>query len=123
MVKEMFYKIEFVIDNYYWGDGVIELRDNEFEGYIASDYISGVYQDGALALTLIEYDYFEDAAYISNFYGVVSDFELPGTFYVVCSGDDDFDDAYAKLEFCQKVSISKKYFENTLNDILKSFYL
>ena len=116
-MKEMYFEFEFKIEDFYWGNGFLKLRNDEFEGYIAYDFISGIYQNGTFTVNLLEYDFLEQIPYLSSFFGIVSNFELPDIFYLTSE-----ENIYAKLEVTKVADVNIISFEKELNKI-KNLYV
>ena len=112
MANDLFFKIEFRIKNFYYGDGVVRFHNNEFEGYIALDYICGIHVNSSLYVTLLERIIETPENCRTNFVAQLENFELPNSF-LIYNDEENFE---ALINFKEKVYISNENFEARLNE-------
>lgn len=113
MAKVLFFKIEFRIEDFYYGDGVVRFHNNEFEGYIALDYICGIHANSSLYITLLERIIETPENCRTNFVAQLEDFELPNSFVLY----NDEENLEAIINFKEKVQISNEKFEARLDEV------
>lgn len=102
-MKKMYFEVELRIEDYSFGDGIIVVEDDVFEGYIALDYITGSYKEGILSLEILNFEPMFPDIYM-EYQTNLTEFELPNDFYL--SSNDEEEWVYFKIK--NKVTDVKK---------------
>ncbi len=123
----MLYEIKARIKNEYLSNGIIDIKDDTFEGYLTDDYIVGEYKNGKIRVTLFikelningifqESDIFERE--VLNFESLKVDFELPKKYTLYCIDEGKM----LEIDFIQKKNdMKKEEFQRELNKISSFF--
>lgn len=113
-MKKMYFEVELRIEDYYFGDGIIVVENDIFEGYIALDYITGSYQEGMLSLEVLNFEPMFPDKYM-EYQTDLTEFELPNDFYL--SSEDEGEWVYFKIKNKVKDVKRQKRFNEFLSEI------
>lgn len=113
-MKKMYFEVELRIEDYYFGDVIIVVENDIFEGYIALDYITGSYQEGMLSLEVLNFEPMFPDKYM-EYQTDLTEFELPNDFYL--SSEDEGEWVYFKIKNKVKDVKRQKRFNEFLNEI------
>lgn len=119
MEKKMYFKINLRIASneglFYVSDGKISISQikREFQGYVAFDYITGIYKKEILQIELCRYDPEFGVSYNMYQSDNIDDFTLPGRFYLM---NVDKEGEVLELEIIEKFTEKINIFESNLKE-------
>lgn len=98
--------------------GYVLIQDDKFEGYLALDYIEGIYNKDEEILSIVIHDINNCTEYFI-FSGDMEELELPGIYFLETEVPNDNKICYLDFEGIEKNPIKQKEIEKTLQEIKK----